>query len=108
MLAAIWHDILVSRAVAFEFLRHAGLEIRAMTGGSISQRGLSAIKRPLRGPIRLIKKLGRRVHHLTARFEDSPSKLGGKGYEPRELSVFEGFRSRSPRAEPGVVVDFLG
>ncbi len=108
MLAAIWHDILGPRAVAFEFLRHAGLEIRAMTGGSISQRGLSAMKRPLRGPIRLIKKLGRRVHHLTARFEDSPSKLGGNGYEPRELSVFEAFRSPSPRAEPGVVVDFLG
>ena len=73
------------------------------------QRGLSAIKRPLRAPKRLIKSLGRRVHRLTARFEPTPPPiLGGNGYEPQELSIFEAFRSSAPRAEPGVVVDFLG
>jgi hypothetical protein len=46
-----------------------------------------------RAPKRLIKELGRRVHRLTARFEHSPPTHGGSGYDPQELSIFEGFRS---------------
>lgn len=104
MRAAFWHDISVLRAVAIEFLMHAGWEIRTMATKSQWQRGLSAIKRPLRAPKRLIKSLGRRVHRLTARFEPTPPPiLGGNGYEPQELSIFEAFRSScaSSRARRG-------